>query len=93
MPLQLTRLTIPEQLLITQHYPRCYIFKLFPRDYDSHIPVSQLYTGMAINASLFKLNMQEVVEMLEGQYLPSLVVTLASIIAITFIGSRRLPLD
>ena len=29
-------------------------------------------------ASLFKLNMQEVVKMLEGQYMPLLVTTLAS---------------
>ena len=48
---------------------------------------------MAGNASLFELNMQEVVEMLEGQRMPSAVQTLASVIAITFVSSKKLPRD
>ena len=93
VPSQLTVLTIPEQLLIARHYPRCYIFKLYPRDYDSHLPLDQLYTGMAGNASLFELNTQEVVEMIEGQKMPSSASTLASVIAITFVGTQKLPVD
>ena len=93
IPSQLTALTIPEQLLIARHYPRCYIFKLFPRECDLHIPMDQLYTAMAGNATLFEISTQEVVEMLKGQRLPSPVTTLASIIAITFVGSRKLPVD
>lgn len=91
IPSQLDALTIPEQLLIARHYPRCYVFKLFPREHNLHIPIEQLYTGMAGNATLFEINTQEVVEMLEGQRMPSLVATLASVIAITFVGSRKLP--
>jgi hypothetical protein len=67
VPFQLSGLTIPEQLLIARHYPRCYIFKLYPRDIDTHLPPDQLHSGMAGNASLFELNTQEVVEMLQGQ--------------------------
>ena len=67
IPSVLTGLTIPKQLLIAQHSPHCYIFKLFPRDVDAHVPLNQLYSGMAGNTSLFELNMQEVVEMLKGQ--------------------------
>ena len=93
VPSELTGLTIPEQLLIARHYPRCYIFKLFPRDIDSHIPLDQLYTGMAGNATLFELNTQEVVEMLKGQRMPSSVRSLASVIAITYVGNRKLPKD
>jgi hypothetical protein len=37
VPSVLSVLTIPEQLLIACHFPRCYIFKLFPRNYDVHI--------------------------------------------------------
>jgi hypothetical protein len=36
--------------------------------------------------------MQDMVRMLEGQFMPSPVVTLASIIAITFVGSKTLPM-
>lgn len=93
IPSVLTGLTIPEQLLIARHYPRCYIFKLFPRDVDAHVPLDQLYSGMAGNASLLELNTQEVVEMLKGQRMPPSVRTLASIIAITFVGSKKLPKD
>ena len=93
IPSALTGLTIPEQLLIARHYPRCYIFKLYPRNVDSHIPLDQLYTGIAGNASLFELNTQEVVEMIKGQRMPSSVQTLASIITITFVGSKILPKD
>ena len=67
VPYQLSMLTIPEQLLIARHYTQCYILKLYPRDGDMHIPHDQLYSAMAGNASLFKLNIQQVVEMLKGQ--------------------------
>ena len=93
IPSVLSALTIPEQLLIARHYPQCYIFKLFPCDYDSHISPDQLYSTMAGNASLFEMNMQEVVEMVIGQCMPSHVTTLASVIAITFVGSAKLPAD
>jgi energy-coupling factor transporter transmembrane protein EcfT len=48
---------------------------------------------MARNASLFELNMQQVVKMLERQYMPFPVTTLASVIAIRFVGSKRLPVN
>jgi hypothetical protein len=93
VPYKLKGLTVPEQLLIARHYPRCYIFKLYPREYDRQLPTDYLYNGMAGNASLFKLNTQEVVKMLKGQKMPSPVASLASILAITFIGKRQLPMD
>lgn len=93
IPYQLRGLTIPEQLLIARHYPRCYIFKLYPRDYDGRLPSNQMYNRMAGNASLFELNTQEIVKMLRGQKLPSPVASLASIVAMTFIGSKQLPMD
>ena len=93
IPPQLTLLTIPEQLLIARHYPRCYIFKMYPRDVDTHLPTDQMHRGMAGNATLFELNTKEVVEMLKGQKMPSPVSTLASVIAITFVGSKKLPAD
>jgi hypothetical protein len=93
VPHELSTMTIPEQLLIAQYYARCYIFKLFSWDYDVHLPPDQLYTVMAGNASLFKMNTQEVVEMLNGQQMPSPVAMLASVIAITFVGTRKLLTD
>jgi hypothetical protein len=82
-------LTIPEQLLIAHHYPWCYVFKLYPCNYDGRLPTDHLYNSMAGNASLFELNTQEVVKMLRGQNMHSSMASLASIIAITFIGKRQ----
>ena len=48
---------------------------------------------MAGNTSLLKLNTQEVVEMVKGQRMHPSVQTLASIIAITFVGRKKLPKD
>ena len=40
--------------------------------------------------SLFKLNTQEVVEMLNGQWMPSPVQSLTSVIAITFVKQSKI---
>lgn len=93
VPYELLALTVPEQLLIARYYPRCFIFKLFPRDCEAHLPLDHLYTGMAGNATLFELNTSEVVEMLIGQRMPCPVGTLSSVIAITFVGKKALPVD
>jgi hypothetical protein len=39
VPSELAALTIPEQLVIARHYPRCYVFKLYPRDGHQLMPV------------------------------------------------------
>jgi hypothetical protein len=69
VPHGLLTMTIPEQLLIARYYPQCYIFKLFPRDYDTHLPPDQLYTAMAGNTSLFEINTQEVVDVTTSNYM------------------------
>ena len=61
-----------ERLLVARHYPRCYVFKLYPKD------------G---NVSLYEVNTEAVARM----FLPQSTNTLSNIIAIIFIGTRRLP--
>lgn len=92
IPWELATLTIPEQLLIARHYPRCYVFKLYPRD-GRQLSPDQLQRGMKGNVSLFELNTEDVVKMLEGQLMPNLASTLASVLAITFVGSHSLSKD
>jgi hypothetical protein len=91
-PYQLGTLTIPEQLLVARHYPRCYIFKLYPRE-GGQMPSESLQRGMKGNISLYELNTKDVVKMLDGQMMPNAVSTLASVLAITFVGSKVLPKD
>src|ERR1700679_111260 len=50
------------------------------------------FIGIKGNVSLYELNTEEVVKMLKGQLMPkpSLLSVLASVLAITFVGSRKL---
>ena len=90
-PLVLRKLTFAETLLIARHYPRCYVFKLYPKDSMRGSNPAHLQRGMAGNVTLYEVNTNAVGGMLEGQLFPQPVETLSNIIAITFIGTRCLP--
>jgi hypothetical protein len=92
VPSELQALTIPEQLIIARHYPRCYVFKLYPRE-GGHLGSEQMQRGMKGNVSLYDVNTKEVVKMLEGQKMPNPAASLASVVVITFLGSKTLPKD
>jgi hypothetical protein len=87
---QLAVLTLPKELLILCHFARCYIFKLYPKDTRRGRDPSHLQHGMAKNATLYDMNTNDMVKMIEGQLLPQPINTLASILAITYIGKRGL---
>ncbi|KIK77223.1 hypothetical protein PAXRUDRAFT_167479 [Paxillus rubicundulus Ve08.2h10] len=69
VPCQLSMLTLPEELLISCHYPRCYVVKLYPR-HGYGINPSHLQCRMMGNVRLYDMNTVDVVKMLEGQLLP-----------------------
>ena len=92
VPCELKALTIPEQLMIARHYPRCYVFKLYPRD-GGHLGNEQMQRGMKGNVSLYDVNTKEVIRMLEGQKMPNPAASLASVLVVTFVGSMTLPKD
>lgn len=83
-------LTIPEQLLIALHYPRCFVFKLFPKNGGFRDP-DTLQRVMAGNVTTYSMNADAIVEMLEGQLMPRKPELLASVIAVSFIGLGKLP--
>lgn len=90
VPHQLAILTLPEQLLVSRHYPRCYVVKLYPR--NGHVSnLDHLQRGMVGNVTLYNMNTNSVVEMLEGQLLLQPVMQLASVLAITYVGTKNLP--
>jgi len=80
-----------EQLLIACHFPQCYIFKLYPKNNDQTLPSEFLQHGMAGNVTLFEHNTKVLVNMLEGQLMPVACTTIASILAIIFVGTKKLP--
>ncbi|KAG2028931.1 hypothetical protein BDR03DRAFT_936910 [Suillus americanus] len=90
VPHELAILTLPEQLLVSHYFPRCYIFKLYPKDHHASNP-NHLQRGMMGNVSLYNMNTDAVVMILEGQLLPHPAVSLASVIAVTYVGTKKLP--
>ena len=91
--LLLCKLTFTENLLIARHYTRCYIFKLYPKDGSLGHDCTHLQCAMAGNVMLYKVVTSGVVSMLEGALLPQGAGTLSSVLAITFIGTCKLPSD
>lgn len=90
IPHELAMLTLPEQLLVSRHYSQCYVVKLYPQDGHLSNP-DHLQRGMAGNVTLYNMNTKAIVEMLEGQFLPQPAAQLASVLAITYVGTRKLP--
>ena len=90
-PLVLRKLSFAEMLLIARHYPRCYVFKLYPKDSIRGFNPAHLQRGMAGNVSLYEVNTEAVAGMVEGNLLPQRPEVLSNVLAITFIGTRRLP--
>jgi hypothetical protein len=91
MPWQLERLTLPEQLLVAQLYPRVFVFKLFPKDIHRQPDASSLQQAMRGSVSGYDLDVSGVVSMVQGNLKPRPTVILASVIAVTFIGQGTLP--
>jgi len=91
IPPELSCLTLPEQLLIGFAFPRVYVCKLFPRDGHHGQNPEHLQRGMQGNVISFPRNVDKVVDMLDGKLLPQPPSVLASVIAVSYIGSGRLP--
>jgi len=86
-------LTFVELLLVARHYPRCYVFKLYPREGGRGFNSRHLQRALAGNVTLYEVNTSAVANMLEGKLLPQTVTMLCSILAVTFIGTKSLPKD
>ncbi len=89
--IELQMLTIPEQLLIAQLFPRVYVFKLYPKTPGYRPPSETLQRGMRGTVSTYELDPQGVADMLDGGLLPRLPSVLASVISVTFMGIGPLP--
>ena len=90
IPVEISDLTFPEQLLVAHLYPRVYVFKLFPK-IAGGIDPSKLQRAMGGTVTTFELDMSGIVSMLEGNLMPRPPALLASLISVTFIGLGRLP--
>ena len=93
IPCPLKTLTLPEQLLIARHFPKCYVIKLYPKNFGGNSPPELLQSALRGNVTLYEQNMNAIAHMLEGNLLPQFPCVLAAVLAITFVGTAKLPLD
>lgn len=91
VPHELRDLTLPEQMLLSLQFPRVYIMKLYPKDRQVAGHPEQLQRGMAGNLVSLACNVEKIVDMLTGNLLPRPPRILASVIAVSFVGTGRLP--
>jgi hypothetical protein len=70
VPHELAILTIPEQPLVARHYPRCYVYKLYPKAVGAGMDPDLLQRAIMGNVSLYEHNTDAIVQMLAGQLMP-----------------------
>ncbi|KAL1709622.1 hypothetical protein EV121DRAFT_171506, partial [Schizophyllum commune] len=90
IPWILQQLTVPEQLLISLLYPRVLVFKLRPKTVGAGVPET-LQRGMRGNVSSYRIDLNGVVEMVEGDMLPRHPSILPAVLSITMVGVGPLP--
>jgi hypothetical protein len=92
IPTALSVLTLPEKILVVRYFPAAYIVKLFPKQKGAkHWPTSGLHSGIQGNVSTYKLNTDEIADMVDTDVMPPPAKILASTIGVTIIGPKNAP--
>lgn len=92
-PEELCDLTFTEEILIARAYPRCYVFKMFPKMNRYGIAPESLQRGMRGNVTSYHANINSIADMVEGNIMPKPLSILPHLIAVCFIGVGKLPKD
>jgi hypothetical protein len=87
VPFELTVLTLPERILIGRHFPAAHIVKLFPMQKGA----TSSNSGLRGNVSTYRLDMDEIVDMIDGNLMPHTSKILASTIGVTLVGPKNIP--
>ncbi|KAH9960375.1 hypothetical protein BGW80DRAFT_1256196 [Lactifluus volemus] len=90
-PWELSRLTVPEQLLIALLYPRVFVYKLHNKTWRQQ-DTTTLQRGMWGTVCTYELNTDSIASMVQGNLMPRPPAVLSSTIVITFIGREKLTL-
>jgi hypothetical protein len=92
VPLELAVLTLPEKILVAKFFPAAYVVKLFPKQKGAtHWLLAGLNSGVKGNMSTYKLNTEDIVDMVDPKIMPPPAKILASVIGVTIIGPRNIP--
>lgn len=94
IPLQLSRLTLPERILVARYYPAAYIVKLYPKQQGATSwDEKQLHRGLRRNVSTYRLDPQQVATVICGtstSEMPPPAKILSATVGVTFVGPKGL---
>jgi hypothetical protein len=85
VPEELAVLTLPETILIAQHFPAAHIVKLFPASKGAPL----VNCALQGNVSTYRLDADEIADMVQGNIMPNPSKVLASTIGVTIIGPKN----
>jgi hypothetical protein len=92
VPYELLALTLPEKILIARYYPAAYVVKLFLKVKGArHWNPEGLNSGVRGNVSTYRLNITDIIDMVDLNILPPPARMLAAVIAVTIIGPKGFP--
>ena len=92
VPYELSVLTLPEKILIGRYYPAAYVVKLFPKVKGArHWNTAGLNSGVRGNVSTYRLNVTDIVNIVDPNIMPPPPRILAAVIAVTIVGPKGLP--
>ena len=84
----LESLTLPEQLLIAQLYPRAFVYKLYPKRHSGD--PSTLQRGIKGTVSTYKADVEGAISMIKGDLMPRPPAVLAELVSVTFVSKGQL---
>ena len=87
VPFELALLTLPEQVLIARYLPAAFIVKMYPKKKGAR----SLNSGLRGNVSSYRLDTNEIADMVEGNIMPFPSKILASTIGVTLVGPKNIP--
>jgi hypothetical protein len=87
IPFELSVLTIPEQILISKHFSAAYIVKMFPMRRGA----KSVNSGLQGNISTYRLDTNEIADMVGDNIMPRQTKILASTIGVTIVGPKNIP--
>ena len=92
VPPELAILTLPEKMLVAKYFPAAYIVKLSPKQKGaSHWSSSGMNSGVRGNVATYKLNVEDIMDVVDPKIMPPSAKILASVIGVIIIGPKNMP--